>query len=241
MPPQSATPLERDSVLLCLAAPREPSPAGLALLSGDEAARAARFHFTADRHRFQSTRILLRRLLSAHCGSHAPADWRFVLQAGGRPELAPGQTASPVHFNVSHARSTIACILSGNPLCGVDVEDRVPDDFRMLVDRFFAQDERAWIAQAVTASEAGQRFLTLWTLKEAWLKARGTGLATDLRDFSILPSGVGRYELSTGSALEAEPSAWHFHHATLPDGAHLAIAMRQRDGLWLKAVTPPVG
>ncbi|WP_018410077.1 4'-phosphopantetheinyl transferase family protein [Methyloversatilis thermotolerans] len=228
-----------DQILLCIDSPSAPTAQALALLSADERARAARFHFDADRHRFQSARILLRRLLSRHGGSQrAPQDWRFVVGEWGRPRLTVEQGGDRLHFNVSHARSAIACVLSGNPLCGVDVEDRVPDDFASLADDFFAPAESAWLRGADSVLTRAQRFLMLWTLKESWVKARGTGLATGLQRFCILPGEDGRLALKTDAELEADPSAWHFHHAIRADGTHLAIALRQPGGFSITRIEP---
>jgi 4'-phosphopantetheinyl transferase len=68
---------------------------------------------------------------------------------------------------------------------GVDVEPvRAFPDAAAVVERFFSPRER----QAYRACAPGERlaaFFTLWTRKEAYVKALGLGLSLDLAGFAV--------------------------------------------------------
>lgn len=223
--------LDRCDIHVWRAAPEAPPAHELAFLSADEQARAARFHFDVDRHRFQRARCLLRRVLSQYA-ERDPADWCFEYNAWGKPSILPGQCVQPLYFNVSHSRHRIVCAVARFADLGIDVEDRVPDDFHALAGRFFAPAEIEWLRQAAGEDDARYRFLTLWTLKEAWLKARGTGLSTPLDHFSILPDdGAGDAVLDTSSDIDAAPHLWRFSRPEYAQPGCLALAFKPPPGV----------
>lgn len=232
------TALEPGDIHVWLGEPLPPSRDELALLSDDESARAARFRFDVDRHRFQSARVLLRRVLSRYA-ERAPGDWHFDTNPWGKPHLAAGQQIEPLHFNVSHSRQHIVCAVARFSDLGIDVEDRVPDDFHELAARFFAPAEADWLTEAGDEEQAQQRFLTIWTLKEAWIKARGTGLSTPLDAFSIVPRKTGGEAiLHTSPDIDPCPQTWRFALFGQFAPARLALAYRQPQGL--SAVRPSI-
>ena len=89
----------------------------------------------------------------------------------GKPFLAE---RPDVRFNLSHADGIAACIVSENE-CGIDCE-KVREWRPKVARRVFTAEERAMI-EAVPEGERGLLFFRLWTLKEAFVKAVGRGLA----------------------------------------------------------------
>lgn len=85
----------------------------------------------------------------------------------GRPDI---------HFNVSHCREAVACVVSDRPV-GIDVESigRYRDD---LVRYTMSETEQAAIAASAVPDVA---FTRLWTMKEALLKCSGQGLVDGLK------------------------------------------------------------
>lgn len=113
-------------------------------------------------------RALLRHALAAYTGRDA-STFRLVVDANGKPECVGGPAVS-----VSHSGGIVACAVA-EAAVGVDVETRPPRDAEMLAARYFTAAEAAWIA-----ADPAARFLELWVLKEAYLKAAGLGLAGGL-------------------------------------------------------------
>jgi len=97
----------------------------------------------------------------------------------GKPYLL-GQ--SNFHFNLAHSGSWVVMIW-GEDAVGVDVE-KVKEIDIGVVERFFSSEE---FMDIMAKSEYKRReyFYELWTLKESYIKALGTGLSTPLDTFSI--------------------------------------------------------
>ena len=179
--------------------------AARAALGPDDAAHVARFRFEADRDQALASRALQRRALSA-CAPVAPAAWRFVAGAHGRPEIADPVVAPRLRFNVANTRGLVACAVTAERDVGLDVEPWRDDAPPELVARCFSADERAALA-ALPAAARPRRFVELWTLKEAYLKARGLGLDAPLERISlVLDDGPPR--LALDPALGDDAAAW---------------------------------
>ncbi len=163
------------------------------LLSPDELARAARFAFARDRDRFAACRGALRALLSGYLARPA-AEIRFAYGLQGKPAVAPANDAAPcpLRFNVSHADDTALIAVTWNREVGVDIERVTGDRDREAVARsVFSVPERAYI-KAQTPDKQREAFFVIWTLKEAYLKAVGTGLTEDPRTFTVTPGADKR-------------------------------------------------
>lgn len=101
-----------------------------------------------------------------------------------------------IHFNYSHSKNYVACGISDQEI-GVDIEDvrKVKDS---LIRTICHENEYQWIIQAESEEDRYNRIILLWTIKEAYLKQRGTGINCRLNtfDFSSLlyQNGEGIYE-----------------------------------------------
>lgn len=163
---------------------------GTALLTDGERALCERALAPHGRRRRIAARLLARHALSSRSG-HPVTSWRFTATADGRPEVAC-PAGSGLRFNLSHTEGLIACVVTdGGRACGVDAEGSPsgPDAVAHL-PRHFAEREQADLA-AVTDDEArAARIAAYWVLKEAYLKALGTGLRRELSSFAFsCPTG----------------------------------------------------
>ncbi|WP_157462003.1 4'-phosphopantetheinyl transferase family protein [Chitinimonas koreensis] len=147
-----------------------------ALLSEDERARHGAFLFAEDAQRYLFTRALVRTVLSRYADV-APGDWVFSRNAHGKPAVAgpdrPG--CAGLSFNVSHAAGLVVMAVGRDTRIGVDVESLDRPIGAAVVGRVLTADEAKALC-ALPAEQRGRRFVELWTLKESWLKAIGTGL-----------------------------------------------------------------
>ncbi|MCD0452143.1 4'-phosphopantetheinyl transferase superfamily protein [Actinocorallia sp. API 0066] len=156
-----------------------PSPA-LLELSEAERARAARFLGPSGRLRFTSAHVLLRRVVAAYLGE-PPDRVRFVREACpgcGGPHGRPAVAGAPLQFSMSHSRDLVLIGVAAATV-GVDVE-RVPRAESVAAcGRMLHPAEQSELA-ALDVEERRRAFGRLWTRKEAYLKALGTGLSRDL-------------------------------------------------------------
>lgn len=139
-------------------------------LSRDELERAAAFKATHRRQQFILSRALLRKLLEQHTGEPA-SSFRLVADDRGKPHCIGGPAIS-----ISHSRDLVVCAVTDDGDIGIDIEftDR-PHDTSAIAARYFSEDETAWLG-----TQPKDHFYLLWVLKEAWLKATGTGIAGGL-------------------------------------------------------------
>src|SRR5690606_3667987 len=136
--------------------------------------RLQRFRFPEDRAAFLVGRSLMRGLLARLLGL-PPAE--VPLRAGphGRPELPPDAHPRIPSFNVSHTQGVVGFAVSRTTV-GLDVERfrRDPDPLALGAQVFSPEELTA--LRALDPGAQRERFRRLWALKEAYLKARGTGL-----------------------------------------------------------------
>ncbi|MGE3886335.1 MAG: 4'-phosphopantetheinyl transferase superfamily protein [Vicinamibacterales bacterium] len=196
-----------------------------ALLGPAERERESRFHFDADRERFVIGRALARIQLSRYLGGD-PRRWAFVTNAHGRPELVAREGVSTFGFNVSHTRGLVAFAMARTRDVGVDVEciDRALT--HDVADRFFAPAEVAAL-RALPERDQARVFFDYWTLKEAYIKARGMGLALPLRRFAFRLASPGPPSIAFDPEIDDDAQTWQFAQAW-PTGRHrLAVAVRR--------------
>jgi 4'-phosphopantetheinyl transferase len=198
-----------------------------ALLSRGERGRARRFVFPADRHRFVVARAALRLILSRYTGI-SPALLTFETNEYGRPELPASAGAPRLRFNLSHTRGLIAVAACGHYDVGVDVEwmvRRSPAELLDLAARVFSPLETAALRRW-PEEERDRRFLQLWTLKEAYIKARGLGLSLPLDAFSFDLTDDSMPMIQIDASLQDDADAWRFLLAQ-PTADHcLAVAVQ---------------
>lgn len=196
------------------------------LLDHAEKERLRRFRFDKDRHVFLVSHALLRATLSRVTGC-APEDLRFGKGAHGKPLLLDthGQpTASPA-FNLSHSGPfAVVAVDERAGAIGVDVEYHRPGRrFDALAVRHFACAERQHLAAQDTTARAAC-FYDIWTLKEAYIKARGAGLSMPLDEFafSFTPGAIG---FTAEPGLDPAPGRWRFWCARIGGDASLSLAV----------------
>lgn len=157
------------------------------LLSPEERTRAGAFRFDPDRHRFIFCRGALRRLLSRYTGKPATAI-EFTYGRYGKPSLAGSQ---PPFFNLSHTRGISLFAFSMTLPVGIDVEAiDTQRDWSTTARRFFHPREWEFVKSQPSSTRNAAAY-TIWTRKEACLKATGDGVGGGLETFEVIPPGHG--------------------------------------------------
>jgi 4'-phosphopantetheinyl transferase len=196
------------------------------LLCADERDRADRFRFDRDRSRYTVGRGILRLLLGRYLGRPA-ARVAFEYGRFEKPRLV-GQ---PLCFNVSHSGPVALFAFTRLGEVGIDVELDDADFAReRIAERFFSPAEVSAL-RALPQSLQSLAFLTCWTRKEAFIKARGDGLSLALDSFDVnLEPGAPAALLRTAWSDE-EPGHWSLRDLSDPGNGYVA-AVAVRSAAW---------
>jgi len=197
-------------------------------LSPDENARCGRFLLMNDRVRYLVTRTLVRIALSRYA-SISPKSWIFSADTFGKPYIAnPDASASSLRFNVSHTDNLIALGVTSEIAVGVDVENRRTRRAPIEVsERYFAVNELQDL-NALPLEHQQDRFFDYWTLKEAYLKARGLGLTIPLDAFSFSFPTADKILFDVDRRLGDQAGHWHFWQFN-PSPDYVAAICTSRD------------
>lgn len=237
----------------------------------EERDRCQRFAFQRDRALFLTAHALLRAALSHYLGG-PPAQWQFTAGPHGKPALANGDPQTPwptpaadfpatpsglvrppesplaerLQFNLTHCKDFAACAVCLDEPVGVDAEPLERRTNLEIADRFFAPTE---VAQLRKQPEPRQplMFLRFWTLKEAYIKARGMGLALPLEKFAFQLDANQPVGIEMAPDLDDTPADWRFFQTLIDARFMLAVALRLdqppavRLIRWSPPATPPRG
>jgi 4'-phosphopantetheinyl transferase len=115
-----------------------------------------------------------------------------------------------LRFNLTHTRDLAACVVTATADCGIDVEEieRPLKPLRIAEHSFSPEEFRDLRNRPLP--ELRERFFAYWTLKEAYYKARGSGIPFRL--------GGARFELAGEDSVLFAPAedertlaeAWQF-------------------------------
>lgn len=222
-----------------------------ALLDAGEQARQGRLLRRADRRRNLAARALVRTVLSRYLPV-APEAWVFGADAHGRPRIVAPQGLPPIEFNLAHSGERVVLGITTGRSLGVDVEYTRRRADTVSLERYFAPAERAALA-TLPAAQRRQRFFELWTLKEAYLKARGLGLRLPLHGCAFEWSAPGEVRLALSGAFAAGPQRWALAQLSLRERYVLAVCAERREDPpltlavhevvpleWSRLVAPPL-
>lgn len=200
----------------------------VALLNTDERERFARIGAPADRRDYAAAHALLRQMLTDTEPNIAPDAWRFERTAHGKPYLSPLLAgASPIRFSLSHTSGLVACAVSRDAEVGIDVEGNARIvDVDLMMRAVCSSGEQMQLSDVVPSART-EYFLDLWTLKEAYMKARGIGIpaALDQVSFTLSPSAT-----ISASLPENSVGSWWLALIRLSSAGRLSIAMAADPG-----------
>jgi 4'-phosphopantetheinyl transferase len=201
----------------------------IAILSADECERYHRLRFSRDRHLFLVAHALVRRVLSRYVPVE-PSAWQFTRNEYGRPEITGSALPVKLRFNLSHTDGLAACVVTLENDCGIDVETRAARRrMQGIAEKVLAEPEQRDLREREGTAGYPERFLGYWTLREAWCKALGTGLAHMDRSVWFDLDTEGCCSIHGADA----PGAGHWHAELLsPTAEHvLAVAVHSDDGV----------
>lgn len=164
-----------------------------AALPESDLAQLSRYRTPHTRAQYILSRRLLRDVLVELTGNRYYFHLPIVKLPGGKPEFVDAS----VSFNLSHTENAIAIIVSPQGACGIDVQST---DKALSYDRLAAKllsPQELRIYDRLIWESKKSLFLRLFTLKEAYSKCRGKGLAMSFStiDFSDWYDDIEQYAI----------------------------------------------
>ncbi len=124
------------------------------------------------------------------------------------------------NYSISHSGSMAVCLVSDME-AGIDIELIREADALGIAGRFFAPGEVSLIKRKRTEKSRREMFFRLWTLKESYLKAAGTGFSVSPSSFSLTHDGNGAWH------VKDEGGAYYgLREMDCPDGYRCSCCMK---------------
>ena len=210
----------------------------LSMLPEDESTKVMRFKFRADQKRALVSRLLQRR--AAFEATGVAFDRVNIARTKGqkpymtnRPKSVEGLGAN-WNYNVSHEGNYVALAAEPVLLCGIDVaapgqvrggNDSLDEALEVMRGQF-TKKEFAFVKGHKTERTMEDAFRKLWSLKEAYTKARGDGIAFEFLRCEFQLGGPGSGEgVEPGQSVETASlkvdgkpmPEWHFFIQSMGD------------------------
>jgi 4'-phosphopantetheinyl transferase len=197
-------------------------------LSKQDLQRMERYQFIEHKKQLLMGRYLTRTVLSRY-GQFSAGDWRFENNEYGKPFIATVQLeemAEPLFFNLSHSQNKLVLAIARHELLGIDIEYGLkPRRVEKIANRYFSNSEIEGFS-GLEKALIKKRFYDLWSLKEAYIKACGMGLAIPLNHFSFSFQSESKVEIKFHKKRTDDPALWQFWKIDSEPGYHLSLAVK---------------
>jgi 4'-phosphopantetheinyl transferase len=195
------------------------------VLSEDERARASRLGFTVHRDNFVTARGYLRTILARYLNTR-PGEIVFEYNEHGKPGVAAETGTKKISFNLSHSRDLALCAVAAKGEVGIDVEYIRPVlKPEKILERFFSPGEMEYFHSRPEVMR-NRAFMSLWTIKEAYLKAVGTGFSSKLKDLDFSPVLTHKLASRASIVLEGSNEKWSILQFVPGNGYLAALAFK---------------
>ena len=136
------------------------------------------------------SKILRRYFLSFYCNWRvAPNDWTFITLKNDKPALSAEFGHLKLQFNAAHCSDAFTIAIQENFPVGVDIEPVNCMIDTMLATSFSTHKEQME-TNRLPLENVRNHWVTLWTLKEAYVKYLGIGMEADFKQVEISASKV---------------------------------------------------
>lgn len=140
------------------------------MVSPERREKANRFRFVSDKLLCIGAELLLMKAL------HSEKALQFTYSENLKPYLSNRNE----FFNLSHSGDYVMCAVSDSEV-GCDIE-KIEKVRMNVAKRFFSEKEYEFINKSDNPDLA---FCRIWTIKESYMKATGTGLCNDIASIEI--------------------------------------------------------
>jgi 4'-phosphopantetheinyl transferase len=180
--------------------------------------------FEKDRRRFIVARGTLRMILGRYLNL-APKELQFEYLARGKPVLCAGA----LRFNLSHSHEMALYAITRSLEVGIDIEYIRPiAETGKLAEQFFSPAEQAELG-GLPSNKKLASFFCGWTRKEAYIKARGDGMAYPLDHFSVSMDCEQPASLLTVKDAPQEAARWSLYDINPAPGYIGALAIEEHN------------
>jgi 4'-phosphopantetheinyl transferase len=156
------------------------------ILSDDERSRADRYKREHLRRNFIAARGNLREILARSLNCE-PQELNFGYSDRGKPFLKKPQNSDGLFFNLAHSQDLAIYALCSDREVGIDLEYiNLQCDVERIAKRYFLPSEQKFISSFCDRQKY-LAFYQIWTLKEAYGKATGQGIANILDVVDVAP------------------------------------------------------
>ncbi|KAI5560839.1 hypothetical protein BDE02_16G074000 [Populus trichocarpa] len=165
-----------------------------------------------------------------------PVLWFALLLQDLVWESDDGQCPSPLHFNISHTSSLIACGVTVNSPIGIDVEEKqrkIKNNILAFARRYFSLYEVEHLSAISDSEVQRQEFVKLWILKEAYVKALGRGFSAapfktfTIREKDATNSGASEVVVESSDHPVSLTNNWQFGLFELASSHYAAVCMEK--------------
>ena len=178
--------------------------------------------------RFVVGRAMLRQLLAGYLNV-SPQAIAFRYNPQGKPSIAL-PASSGLQFNLAHSSSMAVCAVTASSQVGIDLERiNARRDFEGVAARFFNEAETCVLRKLPEARRA-LAFYRIWTQKEAYVKALGSGIASQIQHFDVEAAPDQPMRLIANRQNPSEPGRWRFIEPPPISGYAAAVAVAS--GAW---------
>lgn len=157
------------------------------------------------------SQMLLRHLLSTVAvDGTAPEEWAFERGHCGKPRIS-GPVPNCLNFSVSYSHHSLAVAISRSHEVGIDLETTRPATTPEIPWRGLCETEQAQL-RTLPVKKRYERFVCMWTLKEAFAKCLGVGCSLE---FDQLETWLWPAQVKLRPADQANGQVFTFHHQRL--------------------------
>ncbi len=194
-----------------------------ALLSREEIERSLRLKIKDKQEQFICSRAILRIILGSYLDKN-PAHLQIQATTDGKPYLEK----SEIRFNLSHSGDILLCGLSYRSLIGIDIQQIYPiTNLETIIKNYFSENERKYL-ESQPVDQLKNHFFSIWTAKEAYLKAIGKGFQESPTDISTLPDESLQYFLLDHPGSGQESQGWTITSIEFNQGYKAAVAVNAK-------------
>lgn len=191
-------------------------------INREESLRANKFRFSEDRYTYICCHGLLRSILSEKLQKN-PLEIIFNYDRNNKP----GLIGNPYYFNITNDRGAFAFVISKYFYAGIDMEKvNRTIDYLPIINNYFSDKERKIILES--NDRAYEKFILLWTRKEALLKALGTGIINNLTQVEVSENENIIYKESFDNQIIEPVYNEHFIYSEKVLKYYLSIAIPQK-------------